>query len=147
MRISEVRKAYLQNEEAYKKWAEVWNLFNQRRKDRYYYRKGVNRERRRALAEWVLRDFPNASWRDVQSQTGGCREILWEFGLWESPHDNYWVEDCDLHYVYSRLRANPNDIFTAIENPKEWAKKNFMPSRFVKMYIPRILSDIGNGVI
>lgn len=141
-----MEQAYVVNEDAYLRWAEKRKLFNQRKKEKYYYKKGVTRERRRMAAELVLQDFSGASWREVSSQIGGCREIIWEFGLWETPHDPYWVGGFDTFYVYDRLRLFPDEIQEAIADPYAWSKKIHMRTTVVKSAIIRILYDIGDGL-
>lgn len=138
-------EAYQRNEEQYVLWTEQRRLFEQRCKERYYYRKGVNRERRKKLAEAVLKDFPRASWREVCSQTGGCREIIWEFGLWETPHDPYWLDGPGKWEIFQRLRLYPDEIYDAIETPYEWSQTVRVRTTLVEKYIPEILDDIGRG--
>lgn len=142
------RMAYEKNQEAYEVWAEQRSVFNQRNRDRYYYRKGVTRAKRRELAEWVLRDFPKAAFRETVEQIGGCREIVWEFGLWETEHDPYWVENVDLHRIFSLIKRYPKDVQLAIDNPDGFAKKGFgVTATDVRRYLPRIIKDIGKGIV
>ncbi len=142
-----MEQAFIVNKDAYLCWAEKRKLFNQRGREKYYYKKGVNREIRRKAAELVLQDFPGASWREVSSQIGGCREIIWEFGLWQTPHDPYWVNrDFDAFRIYDRLRLFPDEIQEAVADPYEWSKKINMRTTAVKSAITRILYDIGDGL-
>ena len=139
--------AYKENEAAYWSWVESRKLFYQRLKSRFYYRKNVNREKRKAAAEEVLKDFPRASWRDVSSQTGGCKEIIWEFDLWETPHDPYWMDGYAIYTVFERLKQFPDEIYDAIEDTYEWSKKIHVRTTEIELCLPRILSDIGSGKV
>lgn len=136
-------QAYLENETSYWQWSDEQKLFQQRAKERFYYKKGVNREKRRVLAEAVLRDFPNATFRDVASQIGGCRDIIWEFGLWETPHEPYWMESGVKFAIYERLKNYPDEIYEAIEETYEWSIKIGVRTTLVENLIPEILKDIG----
>ena len=156
MKISnkKIIAAYQRNEAAYKAWAENQKLFNQRLKERYYYRKGVNQERRRKLAEKLLSDFPKASFRDTCLQIGGCREIIWSFGLWETEHDPYWREDAAKWAVYDVLRKSPDDIYAAMDDCAGWLENvcwSIIGHDFglmeVSTFISEILDDIGAGKI
>ena len=144
-----MRLAYEKNQAAYEAWSEHWALFNQRCRDRYYYRRSATKERRKALAQMVMRDFPKATFYDVLDQVGGSRETVWEFGLWEERDHPYEKENRDLFYVYRHLRAAPQDIQLAIDDPARfamWAARLVKPAA-VRKYVPRILRDIGAGSV
>ena len=149
-----IRNAYQRNETAYKAWAETKKIYNKRLKERFYYRKGVNREKRLKLAENFLKDFPKASFRDTCKQIGGCRDIVGTFGLWETEHDPYWEENCAKWAVYDVIRSSPDEIYVAMEDCAGWIKNVWWPiTRHdfglleVSTFISEILDDIGEGKI
>lgn len=139
--------AYLKYEAEYWRWAQERKLFAQRKSIRYYYRKGLNRDRRKKKALEVLIDFPKASFRDVHGQIGGDREIVAEFGLWEDFNNPYYFDVYEKWRVFEVLKRNPEQLYEAIEETYEWSKEIGVRTTLIERVLPEILKDIGEGTV
>lgn len=139
---------YLRYEEKYWKWAELRKSFNKAIVERKYYRKNNSRNRRK-MAEQVLADFPDlviSGW-DLYNQVGGCKEIVWEYGLTKWINDVYVVDCCYGGIVYMQFRDNPDLIYDAIEDTYNWSIKLGVKTTLLAEAIPKVIKFIAEECV
>lgn len=140
--------AYLDFEDSYWKWAELRKCFNQAIIERRYYRKNNSRNRRK-MAQQVINDFPElviSGW-DLYRQIGGCKEIVFDYGLTKWVNDIYVVDCCYGGTVYMQFRDNPDLIYRAIEETYDWSIELGIRTTLLAEAIPKVIKFIAEECI
>ncbi|MBQ3133560.1 MAG: hypothetical protein IJC17_04735 [Clostridia bacterium] len=140
-------QAYSEYKVQYEQWAQQRKSFQQRYLERRYWYQGSNVAKKRTMAGRLLLDFPHVSYPEACEQIGGKKELIWQLGLWSTPHDTYWIESVEKWRIYDRLRHFPNEIYDAIKETYKWSKKLCIRTTLIEQYIPEIIEDIGRGLI
>lgn len=141
--------AYRKYEDEYWKWASMRKQFIQDLESRKYYRKNGSKTRRK-FAEMVVADYPRlvlSGW-DIYKQVGGCKEIVFDYGLAAWINDVYILPS--VRYggdVYMRFRDNPDLIYRAIEETYEWSIELGVRTTDLARAIPKVIEFIATKCI
>jgi len=144
----EMYNMYLRYEKEYWHWAEMRKAFNDDIRNRTYYRKN-NAKNRRKFAEKVVADYPNlaiSGW-DLKNQIGGCKEIVFDFGLTKWINDIYEVNAPYGGTIYLLLRDNPDLIYRAIEETYDWSIEIGIRTTLLAVAIPKVIEFIAKECI
>lgn len=140
---------YLKYENRYWKWAELRKQFLQDAENRKYYKKNGSRTRRK-YAEMVVADYPDlvlSGW-DIYKQVGGCKDIVFNFGLTEWVYDVYVMPSVKYGGdIYMYLRDNPDLIYRAIEDTYEWSIELGIRTTAKSVAIPKVIEFIATKCI